>query len=193
MRVQGDRELQEPQGGGLGSRAQRQPGEEGATCCPRTPSRARLSQPRQVQTPSQRAPQSLLHLLSLPHQTLRDLAKAETRKSCCRNLGMATICPESALTESLSPPSRERGLGGLLLLSIFAQALQRPRRFLVTWRSLNLPAPPRRPSTQASESFQQVHGPAPQEGNPRQMGLQTQGPSPLVERLKVQKTNTGRT
>ena len=30
MRVQGDRELQEPQGGGLGSRAQRQPGEEGA-------------------------------------------------------------------------------------------------------------------------------------------------------------------
>lgn len=32
MRVQGDREPQGPQGGGLGSRGQRQPGEEGASC-----------------------------------------------------------------------------------------------------------------------------------------------------------------
>ena len=43
--MQGDRELQEPQGGGLGSRGQRQPGKEGATCCPWTSSRALLSQP----------------------------------------------------------------------------------------------------------------------------------------------------
>ena len=93
MRMQGDREPQGPQGGGLGSRGLRQPGEEGASCWGQQedgrregaahghPAGLHSCSQRQGHTPSQRVPQSLSALLSLPHQTLRDMVEAETQKS----------------------------------------------------------------------------------------------------------------
>lgn len=77
MRVQGDRELQEPQGGAWDPGHRGSLGEEGATCCPRTPSRARLSQPGRCKHHPRRLPSPFSTCCKLPHQTLRDLARKQ--------------------------------------------------------------------------------------------------------------------
>lgn len=95
MRMQGDRELQEPQGEGLGYRSSL--GRRGPPAAHGCPAGLYSLSQRQVQTPSQRVPQSLLHLAVTATSDPERLGESrDMEESCCLNLGTATICPESA-------------------------------------------------------------------------------------------------
>lgn len=106
MRMQGNREPQGPQGGGLGSRGQKQPGEEGVSCWGQQedgrregaahgcPAGLRSRSQRQGHTPSQRVPQSPLRLaVTATSDPERLGGSRDTEESCHLNLGTATICP----------------------------------------------------------------------------------------------------